>query len=591
VAICVFIVTAAILGWARSGGASVLNVEIAFNQSACCDMQVWVNDPGPDVVVFPIQGGTTHVYSTPFSASRIDKIRMPVGQSPANRLVIRRIWVSQGSRVVEKLDAAELRRVLVPSGAKAIPDPGGAAFQAVDSSPFLTADVAMDTNRGPVRVFLTKVTARTLPTIVFLLVAGALLTAVVGFAAGRQSAAMAAMAGMVAILVVLPWLIPNDGFRDPVDMAIGSASYNGVSKFRQQLLFALTVAGAALVPVIAVFAAAKLRRRRRAQPPSAAESVTAPDEQSRLSRRASVALAAVPGVIALVGYVPNLGTLAAAGRAAYEPSWDTDMVLFWKFLLNETELVPVKDYFWPYGFRWLSELPVPLGPLLGYATYASFWGLVGIGSFTTLSRFFSGSSLVARSLLLSALPALALLAGYGRFDSRYVAPTALVLLFAGIRDGERLLSWRRLLFAFALVGVTLFEPAQAMYALPAIVVLASARVWLDQRERAPKQLLTQLATVATPIAATAAVLAATDTLNGTIDWYAAGRALNSAYAFPKPIDSWAHAPSDVSGFVYWAVPMGICLGMFSVVARRGRARSLGCVVVALGLASVVLMQK
>jgi hypothetical protein len=591
--ICGFAVAAVALGWARSAETPVLNVEIAFDQSACCTMQMWVNDPGADIVVLPIQSGKTHVYSTPFWASRVDQIRMPIGQSPGMRLVVRRIWVSNGSRVVAELKPAELKRLIVATGAQPIPDVSGAAFTAPDSQPFLTADVAMDAGYGPLRIFLVKAIAKSLPTTVFLLVFGAMLTAVVGFAVGRQFAGIVAIGGMIGALVLLPWMIPADAFRDPVELAVGNASYNGVSKFRQQLLFALTVAVAALIPVIAALAGARLRRRKglpQGADPSAGAAAADPVDRGHLSRRASISLAALPAVIALVAGLPDLRALETASKAVYEPGWDANMFFFWRYLVNETELVAVKDYFWPYGFQWLFNLPLPWGPLIRYATFASLWALVGIGGFATLSRYFSGKALVTRSLLLSALAALAIL-GHGRFDTRYIAPTALVLLFAAIRDGERLLSWRRLLFAFALVAITLFELAQAIYALPAIVFLAATRVWLNRAERGSRQLLVHVATVGVPIAVAAAVFAVTGTLAKTLDWYGEGRALNAAYAFVKPIDSWAHDPADVSGFVYWAVPLGICLGVFAMVTRRGRGRSIGCVVVALGIASVMLMQK
>ena len=588
VALCVFALTAGVSGWSRAGGTPTLNVEIAFNQTACCDMQIWVNDPGPGPPIHSIESGKTHVYKAPFWASRIDQIRLPVGQSERNRFVVRRIWVSQGSRVVAELPAAELKRVIVPTGAKAIPDPSGAAFQATGPTPFLTADVAIDTGQSPLAVVVSRATEKSRPTTVFLLVLGALLTALVGFAAGRQWTGIVAIVGMIATLVVLPWVISPDAFRDQVNLAVGNAPYNGVSKFRQQLLFALTVAGAALVPVIAAFAGAWLRRRS-GRPPSTV--ATAPDERAHLSRAARISLAAVPGVVALVAALPDLRLLAAKATAVYEPGWDANLILFWRYLVQETDLVPVKDYFWPYGFQWLFTLPVPTGALISYVTFTSLWALVGIGSYMTLSRYFAGRSLVARSLLLSALPVLVLLGGDGQVESRYIAPTALVLLFAGIREGERVLSWRRLLFALALVMVVLLEVAQAIYALPAIVVLAAARAWVEPGERRARQLLAQVGTVAVPLGVAAAVLAATDTLSRTLDWYGAGRALNATYGFPKPIDAWAHDPTDVSGFVYWAVPLGICLGVYAVAARRGKPQSIGCVVVALGIATTVMMQK
>src|SRR5262249_10993116 len=153
---------------------------------------------------------------------------------------------------------------------------------------------------------------------------------------------------------------------------------------------------------------------------------------------------------------------------------------------QRTDLVPSGDFFYPYGLQWIFDAAAPWGQLASYLVYLSFWAFLALGTYSTLSRFFSGNAVLTRYVLLTAFWLTMVLTGELAFQTRYIAPLGVVLLFAALDGREGLWSGRRILFAFALFLLTLFEVAQAGYALVPIgfLVLVELALGVDRTRAA-----------------------------------------------------------------------------------------------------------
>src|SRR5205814_1812786 len=107
---------------------------------------------------------------------------------------------------------------------------------------------------------------------------------------------------------------------------------------------------------------------------------------------ALVALAAVPDLRRYIGPAPQ-----------HVAAWDANNLIFWRYLIQTTHLAPMKDFFWPYGFQWVFDEPDPWGLLAMFGWFLTFWILLAIGTWTSLSRFFAGRSLLLRYAVLAGL--------------------------------------------------------------------------------------------------------------------------------------------------------------------------------------------
>jgi hypothetical protein len=312
-----------------------------------------------------------------------------------------------------------------------------------------------------------------------------------------------------------------------------------------------------------------------------------------LSRRIGAALIAFPILLVAIAAMPNLRAMIGASRTLeYVPAWDSNNLIFWQYLINKTNLVPMKDFFWPYGFQWLFDLAAPWGIVISYATYLTFWAYLAIGSYFALSRFFSGAALVRRFVLVTSFWLSAELSGYAPFATRYVAPLAVVLLFAAIDKEDGLRSWKRVVFAIAFLELTLFEVAQAAYAIVPIAFLLFLELALQVKKTRPelfRWLLRGTMTVGAPLAVAAAVMSVSGVFGATASYYAQLDAL--WYAWPSPIDHWVSHPNDFQAAIFWAVPVTMVLGTYGLFVRGGRPRLAYGVVVALGLLGLMVMQK
>jgi hypothetical protein len=584
-----FAAVGALLAWAANDKPHLV-LDLEFSADACCSMQVWVNTADTaDITVFPIRAGTRATYSLPLLTPSVERLRMPLGEVRGSSVTVHRIVVMRGDERVAVVEPAELR-ASTPTGAHARPLGAAVRFVADGRRPFLDVPVSLATGRSRARLFLVELTAQPLRWALVLFLAGVLAAAVVSIRSRSDlvfAGALACAAFAVMMIPRLQWRLP---LEDDVSESVGMSSFTGNWKARERAAVQLAALGAIALP-IAVAVVARWRHRLERRP--------RPDVVSALPRARSVRLAlatvALPvGVVALAT-APDLRSSAAAAHSVeYVPSWDANNLIFWKYLVQTTELAAMDDFFWPYGLQWTFNEALPWGPLAAFLGYLSLWALLATGVYVSLARTFAGHPLAIRIAALTAFWLGAVLAGYLPEQTRYIAPVALVLLFAAIDAGERMLSWRRLLFAAALFEVTLYEVAQTAYALPAIAVLALLSLAPHMRP-ARAELLRSIgrlaATVVVPLAAAAAVLAATEGLRGTVAYYAELDALVAAYGWPAPLLSWVDHPTELAGLLLWAFLATLAIGATGVVVARAESRRAYATVLALGVVAFMVMQK
>jgi hypothetical protein len=591
VAVATFTIAGAALGWATYGGKPTLKLELTFSEDACCSLQVWVNGTtSKDITALPIEWGTRETYSVPLLAPRVHRLRLPVGEVPGSTVTIRKIWIARGSRTVDEVGRDELRRITA-EGATVRAVPEGVQVTVTDRHPFLDLPADLDTRQSRLRLGLVEIAAKPLRWVVALLVGGSLLLLAMALPSSRALVGLASAAVTLLAVYELPRLMWQLPVHDSVAESVGFSSYTGVWKTRERYALYL-VALAAVATPLALTALRRLRRGSQEQPTAVV--ADAPFARPLRGTHATALVAAPIVLIALVA-LPSLDRLLREGRQLeYVPSWDGNNLVFWRYLVQTTDLAPMEDFFWPYGLQWLFHEPSPWGEVLSYFTYLSFWAFLSLGSYLALARFFSGRALALRVAVVTGFWLSIAMAGHVSFATRYIAPLALVLLFAGIDERAGSWSWKRVVFAVALLGATLFEVAQAAYALVPIAFLLgleSALQIRSSRGEALRRLGLGAATLVAPLVIAVGVLAATGDLGATIAYYAELDALVGAYGWPAPIDFWVKHPTDFAGGIFWAFALTIALGVSGLVAAHGRSRVAHGVVTALGLLGLMVMQK
>lgn len=567
----------------------VLHLDVTFSRSACCSWQVWVNGTTtPQITVLTMQSGVEATYDVPLFTSHVEHLRMPAGQTPGGVIAIHRIWVTRGSQIVDEVDPKTLS--ITAYFATKQPVARGVAYRATTSGPFLDVPIDLPTGEGSPRLFLAHVESTPLRTFAALLVAGMLAMVALALPTRRHWPVGAALALTLVGVRALPLISYHLPLRDSVSQAVSFASYQGLWKTRERFVFDAAVLLALALPAL-VYAA--VRRARRAQQ---TEQGLADDpvEIMRSSWPKALALIGAPSLIVALDAMPNLRLLAGGGPAQYSPSWDANNLVFWHYLIAKIHLNPMRDFFWPYGFQWLYDKPVPWGDVMSYVSYLSIWVYLAIGTYFTLARFFTGRGLIVRYVILAAFWVTAVIGGYTLFQTRYVAPLAVVLLYTSIESSARFLSWRRLLFGFALTELVLFEVAQAVYALVPIAFLLLVGIVLDgprTRRGVAGGLVRAVATVGAPLGAATLVFIATGELGGNADYYEQLSALTATYGFPGQVDGWVMHPTTIDGVLFWSVPLALVVGAYGFLARRGRLRARYSIVLALGFLSVMIMQK
>jgi hypothetical protein len=254
------------------------------------------------------------------------------------------------------------------------------------------------------------------------------------------------VAGFTTLAVV--WLVaafaftvfPGDIYvATPVTQAVGASSYYGTSYLPPQY----AAVGLQLLVIAAGIGGTILLRRRFTALAPGAEAMAEPSDATAALepgeprpvawyrrpwiRIAVVAIAA--GLIALSTY-PNVYDAALTSSQSGPPDqWDTQNFLTWQWLIADTGLEPMKDFFFPYGFTWIFY-DFPLGNLWQWAATVP---VVAIAAWT-LWRLGPEEGRATRVVIcLLAMPIMGLWEGH---FWRYAIPFVVAASYAAIGPGR-----------------------------------------------------------------------------------------------------------------------------------------------------------
>jgi hypothetical protein len=556
-------------------------------------MQIWLNGATSqeDLIDLPIQPGVDAAYEFPMHKTLLTRVRLKLGDAPGSWVVLHRIYVRQGSKVISELPPEALTTFTGYSAVKD-PDHGPAAYVLQERQAMLDeSNIDLKTGAGPIKLAIAKIVGAPGDFFAGFVVFGALVVALIGITRRRLLLIPAVVLALVAVYF-LPSLAKHLPLANDVSKAVSFCAFIGVNKPRERYM--ILIAGVLAVAIPALIGWSNRWRSGGGDTVDATETASTQGSPGWSSRWVAVAVNAVPLALIALLYAPDLkGQLAAAQAQTWTDNWDGNNFLSWDYLADRG-LVPMKDFFYPYGLQYLFDSGLPWGSVLRFMTMMLFWGYTVIGTWALLSRFFSGRGLVLRHLTLMVFLGVFALSGFD-LGTRYAAPLGIVLLFASLRPSDGLLDWKRIVFCVALLQLTLFEVAQAVYAFGPILFLSAVELVLSLRRQSLVGTLRWLGTtgltVALPVVGAAIVMQSTGQLSGLAFFYGQVSALTSTYAFPAPVYQWVTNPYNISSFDFWAFPVTLALGTYGLIAYRGERQAGSARVAAVGLIGFMIMQR
>jgi hypothetical protein len=580
----------ALLAWAAHGPERVLVVNATFSSNACCTMQIWLNGATrqDDAIVLPIQPGVEADYEFPMEKTRITRLRLKLGDKAGSSVVLHRIYVRRGSRTVSALAPGRLRQ-FTPYSATKDPARGPAAYRVQVHDAMLDQDkLNLKTGAGPVQVLLARVVDDPGGSIPGLIILGTLAILVAGVTRRAWVGALAAGAGLASVYA-LPALFGHVHLLNDVSQAVSNCAFIGVSKPTQRYMVIAAAVLAAAVPA-AVTGLGRLLRQ------EVGDQEANPQEETRDgwgSWWVGLASTLLPVLIIACLFAPSLKSqLTAATSVQWPDSFDQNNFLVWDYLVDRG-LLPMKDFYYPYGVQYLTTTDLPWGSVIRFAIAMLWWSYAVIGSWALVGRFFTGRGRVIRHAVLMAFLVTFALGGFD-LGTRYMAPLGIVLLFCSLRPDDSLTDWKRILVAVGLMQVALYEVAQALYALGPIAFLVAFGVFENVRRPLSgtvRVLAKSVATVVVPLLAAALVLVLTGQLGGVWLVYGHLSAVTATYAYPIDLNGWIRQIDNISSFDFWAFPVTLAVGSYGLVAYRDRRRTIHACVLALGLLGFMIIER
>ena len=305
--------------------------------------------------------------------------------------------------------------------------------------------------------------------------------------------------------VINPW--PS------VANTVGGAAYLGTPYQGAQLGAVLSVAIPALIVVgLAVFptALARLRFRPRAARPAAAvrDAPRAGD-----SPRGSVVMWAGAAILAFT-LVPDLRAYLHQESTPLPYGWDTSNIVAWQGFVG-MGLVPMKDFFYPYGFQWLYSLR-SIGPLFQWLAQIAMLATVAWALF----RLTGGRTI----RVLACVLAVSLVGAWSPYLWRYLPALLVPLSYGAVGAAtHRRLTREHLIFGAVCLLAALIEPDLLALGLVGVVLVLAGELVAGRLAWQRGALLLRGAVDLAPVLTAAAVLLlvwlATGTAAGNLRFY------------------------------------------------------------------------
>lgn len=400
----------------------------------------------------------------------------------------------------------------------------------------------------------------------------------------RRAAAVVTVLTVPAVILVFDLVLSHPRGIAPASEALGRSTYLHSSMPTNVRAIWAMYAIAVLIAAAAAAANAWWWRRSGGRP------ARAPDEPPPSRRRVVDGVTVAVVAIAALGYfAPNLkSVLHFATTQTYPPGWDAENILAWNEFSGRG-LVPMKDFWYPYGNFWLFHASMLKG-VVALAIYqlflfAGFWWIFWVAAGRRL--------LPASGAALGLLFAQPLIYEF----ARYSLGLLIALAYACIDPhAERIRQVPRIVFA-ALTTIGLFlDPVLVAYAAFGVVALLAidlAREWRLGLRWWARRLAADFVLPVVGLILVAAVLVVRGQLEGFVDLYTS-LGLHAVYsAEPTVMMAGLRTAFDLTTMVSWipAVVLGIGVFIRLVSDRASSSYMLGSGLVVVGAVALPVLLK
>jgi hypothetical protein len=400
----------------------------------------------------------------------------------------------------------------------------------------------------------------------------------------RRPAAVVALIAAPAVVLVFDFVLSHPHGIAPASEALGRSTYLNLS-MPTNVRAIWTMYAVGLLIAVAGAAISTWWRRRSGGPPPRAPEEAPPDR----SRAVDVVAVAVVAIAALGYFAPDLNSvLRFATTSPYPPGWDAENILAWNEFSGRG-LVPMKDFWYPYGNFWLFHASMLKGAIAlamyQVVLFAGFWWVFWVAA--------------GRRLLPASAAALGLLAAQPIiFEfARYGLGLLIALAYACIDPRtERIRQPPRVVFA-ALTTLALFlDPALVGYAafgVAALLAVDLAREWRLGGRWWARRLGADFTLPAAGLILVAVGLAARGQLEGFVDLYTSIGVHAIYSAEPTVMMAGLDTALAVTTMVSWVPPVLFGVGLFIrlVSDRTSSGYMLGSGLVVTGAVAVPLLLK
>jgi hypothetical protein len=403
----------------------------------------------------------------------------------------------------------------------------------------------------------------------------------------RRRSRMAAVALATLAVIVAAMVYPiATGLIDPIPSvknAVGNAALLGYGYVGRQVASVVVLLSLLTVAVAAVLIARTGIAR--TGPPEQ----PAPDQDAdaaRPFRPTPGALVGLAGVgIAALALIPDLSVRVAAARVGQFPAsaFDSDNILTWEWL-SSSGRVPMRDFWYPYGFDYLYNSSLVVGPILQYIVQLLV--LAGLGR---------AAWVLAQRRWWPAIAVVGLVTVVSSADlTRYAIPVTVALLYAARDRTVDRFQVGDILFGLAVTLALFTEASLVGYAALGVGAVVIVDL-LEQRGRSWRSWLRRFSHELVVPLAGAIVYVTALLLNGqfgeSTGFLLTLRAQAAYGAAPLDLDRALADPLGPNFIVLVAPVVFVAWGSFARTRSDSRLRNAGLYLLVVGAVSFAMLQK
>ena len=269
------------------------------------------------------------------------------------------------------------------------------------------------------------------------------------------------------------------------------------------------------------------------------------------------------------------------------PDWDSNNVLIWAYMSHSGGL-PLREFWYPYSGQYTFNRPAPMGMLVHGGFQAAVYSLA----------FYAIYRMTGRNVVIAALGVAALVIGGSTAvywgNVRYLQALSIGLIYLAIDRNESRIQTAHYWFWFACCFSLFFEPAQVVYAAPAVLAKIVLDTVLDRpfdRAVLLRRLVRDFSVPALFLIGRVGVIALNGQMANFADFYLGLDDQAASGAQPTDLVHDVTRPLTVQFLIVIAPLAMIGIGLYDRL-RAGRDGShAGDALIVLGLVGVMILQK